>query len=321
MVSPMRPETETHAIHRATRPRPWTLSRALLLATCLSAPLLAAGCKTDLGSDITGSIPANGARASDDDETLRRDVEALGKRYASSPNDKSVAIPYARALRLRGQFGQAVAVLQGIAIKNPKDKEILGAYGKALADAGRLEEAADVLPRAHTPDQPDWSILSAQGSVADRMGDHVAARDYYQAALKIRPNEPSVLSNLGLSYTLTRQLPQAEQALRQAATSPRADTRVRQNLALVLSLEGKYTEAEQLGQRDLSPEQAAANVNAIRKMSAQSDTWRDLQALDNKKLAATKPPAKTNRTVADKAPSPELAKRPAAAAAALDEGN
>ena len=320
MVSQMRPETETIAIVRPARTRPWTLTRALLLATCLSAPLFAAGCKTDLGSDITGSIPSNGARPGDDDESLRRNAEALGKRYASSPNDKSVAIPYARALRLRGQYGQAVAVLQGIAIKNPKDKEVLGAYGKALADAGRLEEAADVLPRAHSPDQPDWSILSAQGSVADRMGDHAAARDYYLAALKIMPNEPSVLSNLGLSYTLSRQLPQAEQALRQAAASPRADTRVRQNLALVLSLEGKYTEAEQLGERDLSPEQSAANVNAIRKMSAQSDTWRDLRALDAKKLAAGKPPMKPNKTIAAR-PTPDIGQPRPATAAAIDDGN
>ncbi len=53
-----------------------------------------------------------------------------------------------------------------------------------------------------------------------------------------------MLSNLGLSYALTKQLPEAEAALREASASPRADARVRQNLALVLALEGKFAEAE-----------------------------------------------------------------------------
>jgi Flp pilus assembly protein TadD len=109
------------------------------------------------------------------------------------------------------------------------------------------------------------------------MGDHDAAQKFYVSALKIAPGEPSVLSNLGLSYALTKKLPQAEQALRQAAQSPRADARVRQNLSLVLALQGKFQEAEDVQRVDASPEQAAATVAPIRQMIAQSDAWRRLQ--------------------------------------------
>ena len=108
---------------------------------------------------------------------------------------------------------------------------------------------------------------------------------YYETALKIRPNDPAVLSNLGLSYALSRQLPKAEETLRLAASQPGVDERVRQNLALVLGLQGKFAEAEDLQRQDLSPEDAAANIAAIREMIAQSDTWRDIQA------SATKPHA------------------------------
>jgi len=113
---------------------------------------------------------------------------------------------------------------------------VLGAYGKALADAGRLKEASTVLANAHTPERPNWSILSAQGSVADQLGDHKQAQNYYKAAIRMRPDEPSVMSNLGLSYALNKQLPQAEETLRDAANNPKADMRIRQNLALVLAL-------------------------------------------------------------------------------------
>src|SRR6478735_2982598 len=79
-----------------------------------------------------------------------------------------------------------------------RDREVLGAYGKALADAGRLKEASTVLANAHTPERPNWSILSAQGSVADQLGDHKQAQNYYEAAIRMPRDEPSVMSNLGL---------------------------------------------------------------------------------------------------------------------------
>ena len=60
-----------------------------------------------------------------------------------------------------------------------------------------------------------------QGTALDKLGKHDEARRYYESALKIVPEEPSVLSNLGLSYMLTRELPNAEQALRRAYGNPR----------------------------------------------------------------------------------------------------
>jgi Flp pilus assembly protein TadD len=135
--------------------------------------------------------------------------------------------------------------------------------------------------------------MSVQGSVADRLGDHEGAQTFYHGALKIAPGEPSVLSNLGLSYALNKQLPEAEAALREASASPRADARMRQNLALVLALEGKFAEAEQISRQDMTAQAASANVAAIRQMIAQNDSWRQLQTADVKpkrgKLAAHAP--------------------------------
>ena len=88
------------------------------------------------------------------------------------------------------------AVLEQASIQNPKNMELLGAYGRALADVGNYQQALDVLGRAHTPDRPDWRILSVQGAVLDQMGRHEDAQRYYATALKIVPDEPSVLSNL-----------------------------------------------------------------------------------------------------------------------------
>ncbi|MEA2935146.1 MAG: hypothetical protein QOD74_1792 [Variibacter sp.] len=125
-----------------------------------------------------------------------------------------------------------------------------------------------MLSRAHTPEQPDWRVLSAQGAVLDQMGRHAEARRYYLTALKIAPEEPSVLSNLGLSYVLAKELPQAETTLRRANATGGVDRRVRQNLALVVGLQGRFKEAEDIASTDLPPDQAAENVAYLKDMIA-----------------------------------------------------
>ena len=282
----------TGQIHYASPPA--TMARAhrmRLLRTC--ALLLVGGLSLQLGacsklsqsaaslSDVTGSIGRSGQAAVPNDAPgLQRYVADWGRRYERSPDDKRVAINYALGLRAMQRHDQAIAIMQKAAMKNASDLEVLGAYGKALADAGRLQEASQILERAQLPERPNWSIMSTQGSIADKMGNHTAAQQYYTEALKISPGEPSVLSNLGLSYALSRQLPEGERVLRQAAGRQGADSRVRQNLALVLALQGKFGEAEEVLRQELSPADAAANVASIRTMIAQSNTWREIQRLD-----------------------------------------
>jgi Flp pilus assembly protein TadD len=245
--------------------------RASLLASAAFAAVLAlstAGCKTT-GDDTTGSIGAPGATQAETD--ARRSLNDLGARYQANPGDAETAITYAKTLRANEQRAQAVAVLQQASIRNPTNTKLLGAYGRALADAGEYPEALDALNRAHTPDNPDWRILNAQGAVLDQMGRHDEAQRHYSAALKIMRNEPSVLSNLGLSYLLQKNLKRAEFTLRRAAAQPNAGPKVRQNLALVIGLEGRYAEAEKIASADLPETEAAANVAYLRQMLAQRD--------------------------------------------------
>jgi Flp pilus assembly protein TadD len=232
------------------------------LAIVLAA--MGAGCGT-LPPTTTSAVAATPAPAGDP----RRAAEVWGERYRVNPRDPVVAVNYAYALRGMGQRSQAVAVLQQASIHNAANMELLGAYGRALADVGNHQQALDVLNRAHTPDRPDWRILNVQGAVLDQMGQHQEAQNYYATALRIVPEEPSVLSNLGLSYALSKNLPQAEATLRRAAAAPRIDPRVRQNLALVVGLQGRFPEAEAIARADLPPNEAAANVAYLRQMLAQ----------------------------------------------------
>jgi Flp pilus assembly protein TadD len=261
-------------------------SLARLLASVAVAAVLAVGlggCQTM--SDITGSLTSK-AEASPD-SSPQRAVEVYGERFRANPKDADAALAYGQALRATGQRAQAAAVLEQANINHPGNKALLAGYGRALADNGNFQQAFDVLARAHSPDNPDWRILSVQGTCLDQLGRHEEARRYYDSALKISPDEPSVLSNLGLSYVLSKDLPKAEEILRQAYASTRADARVRQNLGLVVGLQGRFAEAESIVKADLPPEQAAANVAYLKQMLNRKDNPRG--------RAGTMPVASLNR--------------------------
>jgi Flp pilus assembly protein TadD len=255
-------------------------SRLLASASLIGLIAFAsAGCGTT-SWDITGATSGGGllagglfARGNSDpaagsEDDARRNASAAAEQYRSNPRDPEGAIRHAAALRQSGQRAQAVAVLQRASIHDPGNRKVLGAYGRALADAGDLAQALDVLGRAHTPEQPDWRILSAQGAVLDQMGRYADARRYYDTALKIVPDEPSVMSNLGLSYALSKDLRKAEQTLRTASAKAAKDRRIRQNLALVIGLQGRFKEAEQIARADLPAAEAAENVAYLKQMLA-----------------------------------------------------
>ncbi len=222
------------------------------------------GCQTMRSPEVTGSL---NARAEAEPSNIpRSEIDSLGERYRANPRNADAAIQYGQALRLNGQRPQAVAVLEQATMANPGNRSLLAAYGRALAENGSFQQAFDVLTRAHTPANPDWRILSVQGTALDQLGKHEEARRYYMSALKIVPEEPSVLSNLGLSYVLSKDLPQAESILRKAYNRGTGDTRVRQNLALVIGLQGRFSEAESIVRADLPPDQAEANVAYLKQM-------------------------------------------------------
>ncbi|MBY0613483.1 MAG: tetratricopeptide repeat protein [Beijerinckiaceae bacterium] len=267
---PCRPSVPDAARFRRAGASRWA-SELARVSVIVAVSFMLGGCLGRGADDVTGSV-----RTAQPDQ-LRAQSSELGERYAKKPGEKAVSLRYAQVLRALGQHAQAVAVLEAASIANQKDTEVQAAYGKALIEAGRLDQAATVLASVNTPDRPDWRILSAQGTIADQQSRHEDAQRFYHDALKIAPNEPTILSNLGLSYALSKRLDLAEQTLRQAAGAPKTDPRVRGNLALVLALQGKFKESEEVASRDLSLADAEANVSYVRQMITQKNSWKQIE--------------------------------------------
>lgn len=239
------------------------LAKTLMAMTAL---VLITGCASNKSNTGTHSPVSGGYYGAPGSSQARAAVSKWADAYEKDRKNRMAIMGYSDALSQNGQMPQAMAVLRAGVITYPKDREIASAYGKVLAMNGRFDEAMNVLQGAQQPDMPDWKLMSAQAAIYDQMGQHGDARSLYKQALKIAPDDPSLLNNLGLSYLLSNELPDAEYTLRKAASLPAADSRVRQNLALVLGIQGKYDEAIQVAQAELDPRQAEANIAYLKTM-------------------------------------------------------
>lgn len=239
--------------------------RALLLASVAAVSLSA--CASNRTS--TRSPDYSGLSVSD----AQQNVSQLGARFQSNPRDAQTAIAFSSALRAVGQNQQAVAVMETSLEHNPNNASVDVAYAKALAADGRFQQALTIVERTIRPEAPDWNALSVKGAILDQMGRNPEARTYYEQALFIAPEEASLYANLGLSHAMTNDLGIAEQNLRRAVSMRNATSQIRQNLALVLGLQGRFEECRAIYQRELPPDQVEANMAYIRALLTQQNRW------------------------------------------------
>jgi Flp pilus assembly protein TadD len=202
----------------------------------------------------------------------------LGNRWQGDQKDIGLGLAYAAELEKLGQTDQQLQVLTILSAQNPKNANIQAVYGKKLIAAGRSGEAIPVLKTVADNGTGDWRILSALGSAYDQQGQYSAARETYQKALALKPNQISVLNNMGMSHALEGNLKQAEETLRSAMALPEGKSmpRLRQNLALVVGLQGRFEESRQIASEDLPPEEVEANMAYLQKMLSQPNTWQQL---------------------------------------------
>lgn len=238
--------------------------RMLLLASV--AVVAISACASNRGMSATDY---SGLPAGQSQQTLAE----LTARYKSNPKDKGVAIHYAAALRAVGQSQQAVAVLEISLSLYPTDTDIAVAYAKALTADGRFEQSLQVLDNVIRPEAPDWNTLLVKGATLDQLGRNQEARALYAQALVHAPGEASIEANMGLSYAMTNELPTAEQHLRRAVQMRGATSRIRQNLALVIGLQGRFDECRAIYAAELPPEQVESNMAYVRALLTQQNRW------------------------------------------------
>jgi Flp pilus assembly protein TadD len=202
----------------------------------------------------------------------------LGAAWQADPGNIAKGLAYAGALEASGQTSQQLDVYAKLSAANPGDRTLAGLYGKKLLVAGRAAEAVPRLELAATAADADWRIHSALGSAYDQQALYKKARAEYGGVLAADPQNLTVLNNLGMSFALEGNLKQAEATLRKADSLPSSasEPRIRQNLALVVGLQGRFDEASQIASKDLPADQVQANMAYLQKMLSQPNTWQQI---------------------------------------------
>ncbi|ACT58546.1 tetratricopeptide repeat protein [Hirschia baltica] len=201
-----------------------------------------------------------------------------GDQFDLNPSDYEAAAEFANALRAIGSAERAVDVATQALALHPGDVELSKTLAKAHMDTGRPDRATNALYNA-VPDGEDWVLYSLYGIALDQLGDHKKAQLRYTKALDISPDNQVILANYALSLALEGKPEEAEAKLRHAiASNEFVDPRVRLNLALILGVQGKFKEAEEISTADLPPHMVQANSEYFKRLlTPSSRSWNALR--------------------------------------------
>jgi Flp pilus assembly protein TadD len=145
--------------------------------------------------------------------------------------------------------------------------------------------AIDSAQRAAALQPHDWRPVSLMAIALEQSVRDSEALAAHQKALAMAPNNPATLSNLGMYFATHGDPVQAEALLRRAVAAPGAGIQERQNLALVLGMEGRIDEAERLQRQDLPPQTVSNNLAYLRAAIDPSPSASSTRTWDSVKTA------------------------------------
>ncbi|MEL7112764.1 MAG: hypothetical protein AAGK93_07465 [Pseudomonadota bacterium] len=218
------------------------------------------------------------ARAERSDPITRANFWAT--EYQKDAGSLDVAVNFMRALRGIGSHEKVIEVASTAIPIHPQGYELYLEVGRSYLSLNRPQEAAQAFVRsADFSPETDATPLAALGVAFDRLENHVQAQDAYQLALQREPERASTLSNYGLSLALTGQLLQAEDALQKALEINASDPRIRQNLALILGLQGRFDDMVAVDP-NAPARSVEANQRTLRNMMGITSDFSNLKSLD-----------------------------------------
>ncbi len=272
----------------------WSFAGSLVPVASLGCALMLGACSqaSEFGfSPAESSLGAKQTASVGPQTELEKATQYWGKELSKNPHDDKAALAYARNLKALGRKQDALGVLQASYLHNSDNRELLSEYGRLALEMGQVGTADKLLERADDPAKPDWRILSARGTVQAKQGQYKEAINYFERARAMAPGQSSIVSNLAMAYTMDGHAAKGESLLRQAAEDPAADPRIKQNLALVIGLQGKSTEA----QGSSEARTAAAALSADN-----PDTWIVKVSADSSGGSRTSTPLTTASTAKPK---------------------
>ena len=145
--------------------------------------------------------------------------------------------------------------------------------GDHFRKSGKYEDARVAYrgALAISPDNPD--VHHRLAIIADKQQQYSVADQHYQAALRARPRDVNLLSDLGYSYSLRGNAQQAEQTLKQALSIDPTHRGAMANLGSIYAQQNRQSEALAIFRKGCASEaeaqQSVSKIFARSKGSAQ----------------------------------------------------
>eukprot|EP00903_Cladosiphon_okamuranus_P002735 g2733.t1 len=219
------------------------------------------------------------ARANRSDPITRANFWAT--EYQKDPSNLETTVSFMRALRGINSHERVMEIATVSAPIHPDGYELFLELGRSLMSQAKYEDATKAFVKSADLAPADVATpLAALGVAFDRLEQHDKAQLAYEYALDRDPNRPTTLSNYGLSLALTGQLLEAETALRKAVAISDQDVRVRQNLALILGLQGRFDEMIAVDP-NAPPRSIEANQRALRDMMTPEQNYDELRNISD----------------------------------------
>lgn len=191
-----------------------------------------------------------------------------------NPADEEAAFEASQALRFIGSAERAVATAATGLQAHDASPRLWACLGLGLLASNANDQAVQALSKAISLSPRDANIRNGLGIAYDRIGRSDLAITAYNEGLAIAPNDANLVSNLGFSMALNGDLAGGERMLRRAVALPNAPIQSRQNLALIVGLQGRLQESERLAAQDVPPDVAARNIAYIRAMlNGEENRW------------------------------------------------
>ena len=199
------------------------------------------------------------------DSEAALDYEAAAGHYARLaerlPDEPWVVVAQARNLRYLGQPRDALRVLR-TGIVSHGEEPLLLELAKAQFAAAMVNDSYETLLKLLEMTPDDWQIHTMLGMMYDRQERYDDARESYERALALSPENPSIINNLGLSLAQAGQLDTAIETLEALVGGEKSTLQARQNLAMLYVIRGDLVRARALASQDLPPDRVDQNLAA-----------------------------------------------------------
>lgn len=229
-----------------------------------------------------GRLLAEALKAAGDAEGAAAQYERLARQF---PNDNQILNNFGNALILANRAADAVAPLAAAARLDPRSAQIQLNLGRAHAATFDFDSALAAFRRAAELQPEDPAVHFELGKSLLRHGQYPEAILQLADAARLGERSAELFVLMGVAFSATEKLEEAEQAYRTAIATDRSQARAHANLAILLEHGNRIDELQQVAAAARAALPAGADLDYIEALIA----FRERRFADALRLAEHAP--------------------------------